>query len=93
MICDADANSRVYPSGDVWPTRAAPIAPLAPARFYDDGLAERGRWTDKRRECKKPPRQCRGGLFVSCQAFASQSLIMKRCPSLAGLAATYSSKS
>ena len=26
------------------------------------------------RECKKPPRQCRGGLFVSCQAFASHVL-------------------
>ena len=33
MICDADANNRVFPSGAAWATRAAPIAPLAPATF------------------------------------------------------------
>src|SRR5436190_19402683 len=33
MICDADANNRVFPSGEAWATRAAPIAPLAPATF------------------------------------------------------------
>src|SRR3954452_8275308 len=33
MICDADANSKVLPSGAAWATRVAPIAPLAPATF------------------------------------------------------------
>src|SRR6476659_879980 len=33
MICEADANSRVFPSGAAWATRVAPIAPLAPATF------------------------------------------------------------
>src|SRR3954470_4557019 len=33
MICDADANSRVLPSGAAWATRDAPLAPLAPATF------------------------------------------------------------
>src|SRR4051794_22599452 len=47
-----------------------------------------------RPKMQKPPRQCRGGFFASSEAFASHGfLIVKRFPSLAGLAATYSSKS